>query len=66
MVENKTCQNFDIISLVTGRWKTVKQARHDRGRCIDSFKFFRWMKHSYTYLFVPFYMYQCSGQLIHC
>ena len=40
-LENKTCQNFN---LVIGRWKNDKQTRHIRGRCIDSFKFFRWMK----------------------
>ena len=27
-------------SLVIGRWKNDKQARHVRGCCIDSFKFF--------------------------
>ena len=41
-------QNLSKFSLVIGRWKSDKQARHVnavRGRCIDSFNFFfSWMK----------------------
>ena len=43
-IEMNRKQNLPEFSLVIGRRKSDKQARHDRGRCIDSFKFFRWMK----------------------
>ena len=33
-------QNLSEFSFVIGRWKSDKQARHVRERCIDSFKFF--------------------------
>ena len=59
-------QNLPEFNLVIGRWKSDKQTRHDRRRCIDSFKFFSLDETiANTHLLVSFYMY-CSGQLIHC
>ena len=59
-----TClQRLGGISWVIGRWKSDKQARDVRGRCIDSCKFFRILLDETTanmYFLVPFY---CSG---HC
>ena len=51
----KNLFNFSLV-IAIGRWKSDKQARHVRERCIDSFK--------HIYFLVPFYMY-CSGQLVH-
>ena len=46
---------FSLV-IAIGYWKSDKQARHVRQRCIDSFK----------HIFLrAIYMY-CSGQLIHC
>ena len=47
-------------------WMSGKQARHVRGRCTDSFEFFRIPldeRVANTYFLAPFY---CFGQPIHC
>ena len=59
-------QNLSEFSLVIGRWKSDKQARHVRRRWIDNFKFFSLsVTIANTYFLVPFYMY-CSVQPIPC
>ena len=50
-----------IDSFVIGCWKSDKEARHNRGRCIYSFKFFRWMKQQQTHIFWCLFGYTVPG-----